>query len=235
MKSRLKLFTCLTILFCSCGQNGQLPSDKVSKTVVPIRSIKVEESQKTVDTIAAYHIYEEHLYPDASGKNIIFLNSFPKGGGQIEPGGLIGYYDWQGTHYGHVVFWTRFTNERSTPLELNINFPADAMTLPDLQQPSFRLFLPPDTLTLNQLPLYNYGLTGITDHIDSTFHQSAQLQKTILPNESYMFYVSMLVRDTEGSIRNGFILKEQDLFYKVKFTRFGSTLLPCGSINFKKN
>jgi len=87
---------------------------------------------------------------------------------------------------------------------------------------------------LEQLHLYNYGLTGITNHINDNFYQPAQMQKTILPNQEYMFYTSMLVHESEGSRRNEFILKDETLFYKVGFSMFGSTLLTCGEIKFEK-
>ena len=234
MKKRLKILAWMILVISSCGQSNQLLSDKVPKDIVKVDSLKMKGSQLSVDTIPQHHIYKEYKYSDVSGKNIIIQNSFPKGGGQIEPGGLMGYYDWQGNHYGHIVFWTRIINETAKPLEININFPVNFGTIPNLVKPSFRFFLPPNTITLDQLPLYNYGLTGIKNHIDDTFHHPPQSQKTIPPHGTYMFYISMLVFDTEGSIRNGFILKEEELFYNVSFTNFGSTLLPVGHIRFKK-
>ena len=173
------------MIFCSCGQSSQLSSAKVSKEVFQVDSMKTKTIPSPVDSIPQYHIYKEYKYLDAFGKNIIIQNSFPKGGGQIELGGLLGYYDWQGNHYGHIVFWTRIINETDTSLELNISFPSNFGTLPDLLKPSFRFFLPPNKITMDLLHLYNYGLTGIKTHIDESFHQSAQLQKTILPNQRY--------------------------------------------------
>lgn len=57
------------------------------------------------------------------------------------------------------------------------------------------------------------------------------LQRTMKPNEVYLFYVLGIPYQAGGIDRAGFVLKEQDLFYRVDMVgQFDSILIPCGWI-----
>ena len=95
------------------------------------------------------------------------------------------------------------------------------------------------------LPLY--GLTDLESFLDKSIHKPSSLKRTINPKESSGFYVVKLSLVSEGTrgggdiLRTGFILKGQDLFYRVsvyKNSPAPSSLIsekeiPCGSINLK--
>lgn len=183
----------------------------------------------------------EFKYTDSAGKDVIIQNSGPKGAGNIDGdrdiNAVRGYTDSTGTHYAYGIFWTRIINETTSPLELSIDFPADSLTIPPHPDNYFKLFLPPDTMTVDKLSSYNYGITGLRSFLDTNFNKPSVLQKTINPNEEYFFYIAMLnhVPDQRGPIRAGVVLEEQSLFYKVSVEPIGTKLIPIGQFVLKKS
>ncbi len=235
MRKHLIIWICIIITLCSCGQSHQPSTSNISidtKSVVP--TTKADSIQTAPSYDLDRYLHTEYKYPDAAGNNLIIQNSFPKGGGYIEPDGLMGYYDPIGTQYGHGVFWTRIINETATPVYLDIHFPAYPLTIPPLSIPYFRLFLPPDTMTLDKLDLYNYGITGLTAFLDACFYEPSSLQLTIPAGEEYILYVAMIIHapDGNGAIRTGFTLEGQELSYSISINRFGATSISCGQMVF---
>ena len=102
--------------------------------------------------------------------------------------------------------------------------------------------VPPDTMTLDKLPLFNYGLTGLKSFLDNSIPKPSSLKRTINPKESSGFYIVILSLAAEGAtgvMRTGLSLKGRDLFYRI--SRYTSTSvhslisekeIHCGSINF---
>lgn len=192
-------------------------------------------------TIMGQEFDTEFKYTDSAGKDVIIQNSYPVGGGNIDGvrdiDAVRGYYDSTGTYYGYGVFWTRIINETTSPLELTINFPADSLTISPSSDNYFKLFLPPDTMTVDKLSLYNYGITGLKSFLDTHFNTPTVLQRTINPNEEFMFYIALLlhVPDQRDVIRAGVVIEEQDLFYRISIDPFGPETIPSGQIVFKKS
>jgi hypothetical protein len=151
-------------------------------------------------------------------------NSFPKGGGQ--------YTDSTGKQYSYVIFWARVINESATPLELAINFPAAPFTIFPSPESHIRIFLPPDTMTLEKVPLGDYGLTSLQSFLDARFNKPSILQRTINPKDEHMFYIPVLIHQARGSARAALVLKDQDLFFKISIAR-DSALIPCGHLVYK--
>ena len=217
---------------CSCRQSGQLKPDKHASDLETMDSIKNDERQKALINNLERYIDTEYKYIDSTGKVITIQNSFPKGGGDID--GIRGYTDANGIQYGHGIFWTRVINETAIPLELKINFPADSMAITSCPDAYYKLFLPPDTITISKLSQYNYGITGLRNFLDTNFNKSTRLQRIINPDEEYIFCIVLLVHlPDNGPIRTGFIAEGHDLFYNVSIEPFGSTLIPCGQLFLK--
>ncbi len=202
------------LMFVFCTSCGQ------NQTNVPKENINSEAK------------YE---YTDSNGKSLIIQNSFPKG----EP-----YTDPNGKEYFKAMFWTRIFNETDNPLELTIDFPVDSYEVPGSPGKYRKVLVPPDTMTIDKEPLYNYGLTGLKSFLDNNIHKPSSLKRTINPKESSGFYVVILSLMTEGApagiLRTGLSLKGQDLFYRVSV--YSSTApssvisnkkIHCGSINLK--
>lgn len=166
----------------------------------------------------------ESKYTDATGKSVIIQNSLPKGGAYLDSAGNIIRNT---KNFAYVIFWTRVINETATPLELTINFPADFPS----PYSYLKLFLPPDTMTIDKESLYNYGVTGLTG-----FNKPTKLQRTINPKEECSFYIAAVSFRAGGTVRAGLILKEHDLFYSIRgiAPELDSVLIPCGQIVFKK-
>jgi hypothetical protein len=179
-------------------------------------------------------IYTKYEYSDSNGKSIIIQNAFPRGG--------IKYTDPNGNVGGYAVFWTRIINETDNPLELKIDFPINSYEISNLPGKYFKVLVPADTMTLDKIPLFSYGLTDIESFLDNNIHKPSSLKRTINPKESSGFYFLMLILTEEatGMTRAGLSLKGQDLYYKI--SRYSITKpvslidekeIHCGSINLK--
>ena len=166
----------------------------------------------------------EVKYTDSTGKVVVVHNSFPKGGG--------GYTDSTGKKYSYVIFWTRVVNESDTPLELAIKFPTDPFTIFLSPDSHIRIFLTPDTMTLEKVPLGDYGLTNLQSFLDAGFNKPSMLQRTINPKKEYYFYIPVLIYQARGTARAALILKGQDLFFRISIAP-DSALIPCGHLVFR--
>ena len=170
-------------------------------------------------------------YSETVSKGIIIQNSFPKGGPY--PGATE-----KNAHYSFLIFFTRVINETATPLELTINLPADSFATGEGGNVYVKLFLPPDTMTLDKESLYNYGITGLESFLD--FNKPTMFQRTINPKEECLFYIGAVFYQARGTARTNqsrggnrveLVLKGQDLFYRM-IPQIDS--LPCGYIISKK-
>jgi hypothetical protein len=228
---RIHLYALLLLsVFCtSCGQNQTNSPKENSKS----ETINIVNSPRSHDP----NIHTQYEYVDSIGKRLIIQNGFPRGG--------MKYTDANGEVYVWAVFWTRIINETDNPLELKIDFPVNSYEHPYFPGKYYKILIPPDTMTLDKFPLFNYGLTDLESFLDSSIHKSSSLKRSINPKESSGFYVVMLSLVHEaakgtGIIRTGLSLKGGNLFYRI--SRFASTpALPlidekeilCGSINLK--
>ena len=200
-----------------------------TKTDLPKEKIKSE----TKDASTSRWIYTKYEYTDSIGKSLILQNSFPKGGTK--------YTDPNGEVYNYAVFWTRIINETNNSLELKITFPVDLYEVPSLPGKYYKILVPPDTMTLDKEPLFNYGLTDLESFLDNSIHKPSSLKRTIKPKESSGFYVVMLclIDGAHGTMRTELSLKGQDLFYRIKIdgsksnTKSSDKEIHCGSINLK--
>ena len=197
----------VTTGFFSCGQGGNT-TENIQK-------------QKPLTNYNEEYVDTKYEYTDSAGSSLIIQNSFPKSGTH--------YTDPTGKKYVYAVFFTRIINETGNPCELTIDFPAEPSELPFAPGVYYRLLFPPDTMTIDKGPLYDYGL-GIKSFLDNALSKPSSLKRTIKPNESSAFYVITLSnKGVNGTLRTGFSLKEQDLFYRINKTE-----IHCGSINLKK-
>jgi hypothetical protein len=170
-------------------------------------------------------------YSESVSNGIIIQNSFPKGGPYPGSTG-------KKANYSFLIFFTRIINETATPLELTINLPADSFATGEGGNVYLKLFLPPDTMTLDKESLHYYGITGLESFLD--FNKPTMFQRTINPKEECLFYIGAVFYQARGTAwkdesrggnRAELVLKGQDLFYKM-IPQIDS--LPCGRIVFKK-
>lgn len=207
----------LVFMFCtSCGQN---------------QAKKVDNPPVLNDR----NIHTQYEYADSIGKRLIIQNGFPKGG--------IKYTDPNGEDYVYAVFWTRVINETDNPLELEIDFPVNSYELPSLPGKYLKILLPPDTMTPDKAPMFNYGLTHLESFLDTNIHKPSSLKRSIHPKDSSGFYVVILslIEGAKGAMRTGLSLKGQNLFYKISRIDGAPALslidekeIFCGSINLRK-
>jgi hypothetical protein len=165
----------------------------------------------------------ELKYTDAAGRVVMLYNSFPKGGGA--------YLNAAGKKYSYVIFWTRVINESATPLELAIQFPANPFTIFPSPDSHIRIFLPPDTMTLEKVALGDYGLTNLQGFLDTGFNKPGMLQRTINPKKECFFYIPVLIYQARGTARAALVLKGQDLFFRISIDKDAASI-PCGQLVF---
>lgn len=177
---------------------------------------------------------------ETASQGVIIQNSLPKGDG---------YADSSGKIFSIAIFWSRVINVTADPLELTINFPGDSIAILSSPDSYLKLFLPPDTMVIEKMSLYGYGITSLRSFLDTGLNKPTMLQRTIHPNEEFFFYVGVIryvvsnqapatrragpPQARGGATRTGLVLKKQDLFYRIS-TDPGSSLIPCGQIVFRK-
>lgn len=166
----------------------------------------------------------EVRYTDSVGKTVKVYNSYPKGGG--------GYINSGGKDYSYVIFWTRIVNESDTPLKMTVRFPVDSFSIFPSPLSYIKLVIPSDTMTLEKIPLGDYGLTNIKSILDNGFNKPSILERTLNPKEDCFFYVTIFIHQARGTARTALVLKEQNLLYRISIDP-QSALIPCGQIDFK--
>lgn len=209
----------------SCGQSSKSTPDKTTLDV-ETKDLAIQGKRRNpLTNYPAKNTDTEYKYTDFSRKGVTIQNSLPKGG--------VEYTDSNGKNFEYVIFWNRVINRTNNPIELTINFPADSFEIFPSSNSYIKLFLPPDIMTLDKESLHNYGLTGLKSFLDTSFNKSSMVQRTMDPNEEYLFYVAMVSPyQLMGTRRAGFFLEEQDLFYRFRVGQ-DSTSIPIGQIIFK--
>ena len=188
---------------------------------------KNDNRQKSLTFYPTTYIDTESRYTDSTGIVVIIQNSLPKGGPYTDP---------NGKSFAYRIFWTRVINETDTPLEIIINFPADPFAMLPSHDSYLKVFLPPDTMTLDKETLFAYGATGLNSFLDTGLNKPTMLQRTINPKEACLFYIGALFTQAYGVARAGLVLNDQDLFYGIRGIdpHLDPALIPCGQIAFKK-
>ena len=226
MRNSLVILILVTTWLCSCGRRSDFRTGKVSKNNNRQLSL-IHDIEKA----KGYRfIYTDTTYGSSSGKGVIIQNSYPKGG-NVEP--ETPYTDWTGKKYFFAAFWTRIINQTKTAIEFEVNFPADSFPLSPPSDSYLKLFIPTDTMTVDKLRLYNYGLTGMKSFLDTNFNNATILQITIKPNEEHIFYTVTISYQAGGPARSAIILKENELFYRISMGPHAPVKIPCGKITFK--
>ena len=217
MKKSILLLLTITALF-SCKEESKSTPDTIdTKTLDSVKNI---ENKKQVVLNKA--IYTKYEYSDSKGGSLIIENSLPKGG--------MKYTDPKGKVYVYVVFWTQVSNQTANPLELKMDFPVHSYEIPALPDQYFKILLPPNEMTYEKIPLFNYGLKDLNSFLDKNIHKSSSLKRTINPKQSSSFYVVLLcvTKGAHGTLRTGLSLKGQNLFYTINDKE-----IHCGNINLK--
>ena len=214
------------IWLCSCMQKTSPSTDQVAKNNHRQLSL-IHDIEKS----SGYrYIHTDTTYAFSYGNGITIQNSLPKGG-NIEPG--TPYIDSTGKIYFFAAFCTRIINGTNNALELTVNFPGESFPLSSSSDAYLKLLIPTDTMTVDKLSLYSYGLTGMKSFVDINFNQTTRLQKTIKPNEEHFFYIVTISYQAGGPARSAVIMKDKDLFYSITMGPYDPLEIPCGKIAFK--
>jgi len=168
-------------------------------------------------------IDKEINYTDSNGNVAKIIHSFPRGGGEVYK---------NGKKYSYVVFWTRVFNQSATPLELKVKFPE--VTFFNWPDDYIRIVLPKETMFMDKVHAFDYGLTHLQSFLNDKSNQLNFLQKRINPNQEHIFYIIVFMHIKNwGPARAKFELKDQALFYKISMGA-DTTMIPCGHLYFKK-
>jgi hypothetical protein len=190
------------LLFTFGSSYAQDQADAPTKRLNSETRLKVTSPNSTQN-----YVYSKYEYPDSTGAALTIHNSLPKSG--------IRYTGPDGEKFVYAVFWTRITNNTAKPFELKINFPLDSFEVPTSSANHIKLLLPPDIMTIDKEPKFDYGL-AVKSFLDQGINKSSSLTRTINPNESSGFYVLTLAnRGVNGTLRTELYIKDQSLFYKI--------------------
>ena len=173
------------------------------------------------------YVHTQYDYTDSLGRGIIIQNGYPRGGGPI--------FVSDDKSYGHPVFWSRVINKNISPVKLHLDFPADSIKILPNSNAHFNLLLPPDTMSLNNISTYSYGLGGIKEFVRENFYERSELKWTIPPDEDMMFYVILLshLSDADNGVwRTGLALDGSELWYNLVIDSSHSKAIPCGEVGF---
>lgn len=192
----------LTTLISSCGAQ----SKEGQKTGATTNTIDTLQRAEELSGPSSYE------YTDPEGKRVVVQNHLPRGG--------VRYTGPDGQSYGLVVFWSQFTNETNQPLEVEISIPDTVFDFPHPEPRYLKLLVPGDTMTKEKTSLINYGIGQLEAFMNSNFYKPSFLKRTIGPNSSSGFHVVLLTKTDStvksyGTLRTGFSLKGQDLYYRV--------------------
>ena len=168
---------------------------------------------------------EINWYSETTSNGVVIQNSFNKGGPYT--GSVKKYFN-----VSNLVYFTRVINETKNPLELTLNFSGDSFAIPNSPDMFVKLFLAPDTMTLDKHNLFNYGVKDL-----KSFDQSTSFKRKLNPTEDCMFNVVAIFYQTKtsdwnsqrGGNRAELVLKGQDLFYRMPPQ---IDFLHCGRIDF---
>jgi hypothetical protein len=220
MRRILPIFILMTTVFFACGQERKSTPHKDSKELDKSKTVMNTESQTGANVSNQKHVDTRFVYTDSIGHALIIENSYPKGG--------LKYTDRMGEEYVYAVFWTRITNETNNPFEFKMDFSEDSYELPSSPGRLFKLLIPPDTMTSQKEPLFNYGL-DLEKYLDNILINQAVLKRTVNPKSSNGFYIVTLFNiGVDGTLRTGLSIKEQKIFYRVNDKE-----IHCGNINLK--
>ena len=207
--------------FLSCKQGSKITPETVGiGTSNSVKNVQNDEN-----------IYSKYEYTDSRGGSLIIQNGLPRGG--------VKYTDPNGDDYNYAVFWTQLSNQTDTPLELQIDVPANSYKVPSLPGKYYKVLIPTDSVMYEIFPLFNFD--QIKSFLDKSIHQSTSLKRTIYPKESNGFYFVLLclTEGAHGSGRTELSLKGHDLFYRIKIdgsksnSKSSDQEIHCGSINLK--
>lgn len=217
MKTIKILLVLVIITFFSCKKD--IKSGLHTVNVETLDSVKSTKNSTNKNK----SIYTKYEYIYSESKSLIIQNSFPKGG--------MRYKAPNGKEYIYAVFWTRIINKTPDAVDFKIDFPLNSYEIPTLPVKYYKILIPSDTMTLDKIPLFNYGLTNLESFFDKNIDKPSSLKRSIKPKESTGFYVVTLrlMEGTQyGILRTEFTLKGKNLFYKIRDKE-----IKCGSIEKK--
>jgi hypothetical protein len=150
--------------------------------------------------------YSEHSYD-----GITLKTSLPKGGPYTKP--LDGYH-----HTSYLVFYSQIINDSSADKDIILEFCADQVEIPDSPGMYVKVFLPPDTMSLEKHDEFSYGITEL-----ESFAQPTSFEKNLAPGEECLVYMIALFYQAEpgewiqnrGGNRAELILQGQKFYFNM--------------------
>lgn len=221
-KYRLFIIATIGLLACKQGSTASQNIDKAESSS-PNTFQSHEPYQSLVDT--------RYEYSYSEGGRVTIENSLSKGEQYTDP---------NGKEYFKTIFWSRILNDTDDSLELKIDFLGDSYEVRALPNKYFKILVLPDTMSVNKVSLFNYGI-DLKSYIDNSFHKPSSWKQHINPKRSSGFYVVVLFdKGVSGPIRTGLSIKGQNLFYRISrldapplHSLIIEKEINCGSINLK--
>lgn len=150
-------------------------------------------------------------YSESENNGVILQNSFNKGGPYTGP--VKKYFN-----ISNLVYFTRVHNASERSLELTIHFSTDSIPIPNAPDTFVKLYIPPDTMTLDKRSEFNFGVRDL-----QSFDHPTRFHRKLKPGEDCLFNVVAIFIQTKadamkqdrGGNRGEFVLKGEDLYYRM--------------------
>jgi len=112
-----------------------------------------------------------------------------------------------GKNFAFRCFRTRIINDTIIPIELQINFSKDSVSLFPKADRYLRVFLFPDELTPDTIQeIYNFGIRGLESFLDTGLNKPTTLTTLIKPKGEYILYIGILFYPPDGLTRAGLFI-----------------------------
>lgn len=223
MRMKSILAVILVSLTYSCGQS--VKSKNLNKTNGISTSVVKNGTSETHTNLINQENYI-HNFKQYKTPKILIENSYPKGGGRTGP---------NGDRYGYGIFYSSIKNESDSTLKVSLKFPTMPTPMNNQANTQLNVFLSLDLWESKILDSLDYGIKDLS-FFDNPQQGNRELIKTIKPNEKSYFYVAIQFNNaTEGPVRTGLEIKDQEILYKVSYeTKNETVLIPCGKFLFNQ-
>lgn len=155
---------------------------------------------------------------------VTFVTIGPRGGGYVNPAG---------NNIGYRIFRVQIINDSIVPIDFDINFSKDSVTLLPKSHGFVKVFLFPRSMTPDKQDEFDFGITGLKPFLDSVSNKPTSLKMTIQSKKEYVFYIGVLLYQTDGVVRAKFSANEKNLLITVNIidsSTFSATI-NCGQLS----
>ena len=161
-------------------------------------------------------------------RGVTWVTIGPRGGNYVNP---------SGNKLGYRIFRIQVNNDSIRPVDLDIHFSNDSTPLLPESNGFVKALLIPHSIAPDKPDEYDFGITGLNPFLDSASTKPTKLQTTVQPNTKFVFYVGVLLYQTDGVTRASMTTTRNNLVFTIHVSNSStaSAAIECGEINQHPN